>query len=306
MGRQLEYQEDILVIRKKDEKVLFAVVYLCFITVFMVGMPAAVSANEGNPPDSHPCRIACLSPYPAEILCDIGEADRIAAISKLQKNDPYYELLKNKPIVGGGFGHNINLEMVLGVDPDLVFCSNGQKDVLRARGLNVYTTRTYDIQGIMGLITDIGKTVGKEEIAKRIIDEMKTRIQKVEEKVKRVKDKPLVYYEQSALGKTRAKGSLTHDLITRAGGINIAKDEPVPFPILSQEFIIQKNPDVIIVEEWGTKPSTVKKRDGWKNMKAVALGRIFRSRSYYTGYTTRCLDGLEEYAKFFYPELFNK
>ncbi|WP_459918794.1 hypothetical protein [Desulfocicer niacini] len=57
-----------------------------------------------------------------------------------------------------------------------------------------------------------------------------------------------VTFEQSELGKTRSNGSLTHDLITRAGGINIAKDEPVPFPILSQEFIIQQNPDVIIVE----------------------------------------------------------
>jgi iron complex transport system substrate-binding protein len=99
---------------------------------------------------------------------------------------------------------------------------------------------------------------------------------------------------------------LTHDLITRAGGINIAKDEPVSFPILSQEFIIEKNPDIIILSEWGTKPSTIKNRDGWKNIKAVKSDRILVSKSGYTGYTPRCLDGLEVYARFFHPGLFDK
>ena len=196
--------------------------------------------------------------------------------------------------------------MILGLSPDLVFCDIGQIDIFKYRGLTVYGTRTYDIKGIMGLITDIGKIVGREKEAGNMVDEMKTRIQKVEEKVKEAKKKPLVYFEQNSIGRTRAKGSLTHELITRAGGINIAQDQPVAFPILSQEFIIEKNPDVIIVEEWGTQPSEVKGRDGWKNINAVKSNRIFKSKSYYTGYTPRCLDGLEEYAKYFYPELLDK
>ncbi|WDN88788.1 iron complex transport system substrate-binding protein [Desulfosarcina sp. BuS5] len=284
-------------------KFLFAVIYIFLIAGIFGGTAAIVSAG-GEP--SHPRRIVCLETYPAEIICDLGEMDRIAAVSKFQKHNSYYTFLKNKPVVGGGVGSNINLEMILGVNPDLVFCSYGQADILKTRGLNVYCTKTYNIEGIMELITDIGKIAGKEKEAKKIVAEMKARIQRVEVKVKEVKKRPLVYFEQSSLGKTRSKGSLTHELITRAGGINIAKDEPVPFPLLSQEFIIKKNPDIIILEEWGTKPSSVKERDGWKNIKAVKSGKIFQSKSYYTGYTQRCLDGLEEYAKSFYPELFNK
>ena len=287
-------------------RLLFAVVYIFSIAGILGGTAARASAKGEPSSCTYPRRIVCLDTYSAEILCDLGEIDRIVAVSKFQKHNSYYNFFKNKPVVGGGIGSNINLEMILGVNPDLVFCSYGQKDILKARGLNVYGTKTYDIKGIMGLITDIGKMAGKEKEAKNIVDEMKVRMQRVEVKVKEVKKKPLVYFEQSSLGKTRSKGSLTHELITRAGGINIAKDEPVPFPLLSQEFIIKKNPDIIIVEEWGTRPSDVKERDGWKNIKAVKSGKIFQSKSYYTGYTQRCLDGLEEYAKFFYPELFNK
>jgi len=293
-------------IHTKCFRLLITLFYI-FLTVGVFGGTVTlVSAGEEPFPHVYPRRIVCLETYPAEILCDLGEVERIAAVSKCQKHNPYYNFLKNKPVVGGSVGRNINLEMLLGVNPDLVFCSYGQADMLKARGLNVYNTKTCDIKGIMELITDIGKIVEKEKEAKKIVDEMKARIKGVEVKVKKIKKRPLVYFEQSSLGKTRSKGSLTHELITRAGGINIAKDEPVPFPFLSQEFIIKKNPDIIILEEWGTRPSDVKKRDGWKNIKAVKSGKIFQSKSYYTGYTQRCLDGLEEYAKIFYPELFNK
>ena len=282
----------------------------CILVIAMVMVCPGVQASPGIlekiPDGASFSRIACLVQYPAEILCDMGEADRIVAICKRDKNDVYYEQLKDKPMAGGGYGRNINIEMVIATRPDLVFCTSGQENALKNRGFAIYVTGTYDIDGIMGLITDVGKAAGRGDKAELIIDRMKDRIRRVEEIVKAARVKPKVYFEQSELGKTRAGGSLTHDLITRAGGINIAKDEPVPFPILSQEFIIKQNPDVIIVEKWGTRPETVLARDGWQHINAVSEKRMLLSLNYYTGYTARCLDGLEAYAAFFYPELFHK
>ena len=285
-------------------------IFMMVVLVMAMACPEVQAASSGIlgkiPDGASFSRIACLVQYPAAILCDIGEADRIVAVCKCNLPDKYCGQLKDKPMAGGGYGHNINIEMVLAARPDLVFCTSGQENALKNRGLTIYVTGTYDIEGIMGLITDVGKAVGCEDKTKIIIDRMKERIRRVEDTVKAATVKPKVYFEQSELGKTRSNGSLTHDLITRAGGINIAKDEPVPFPILSQEFIIQQNPGVIIVEQWGTRPETIMSRDGWKNIKAVISGRILLSKSYYTGYTASCLDGLEAYAAFFYPELFNQ
>ncbi|MEW6556070.1 MAG: ABC transporter substrate-binding protein [Elusimicrobiota bacterium] len=249
-------------------------------------------------------RIVSLS-CTTEILCDLGAEDKIAAISGIEKESPYYETLKLKPKCGGDI-RNVNLEKVLGFQPDLVFCWETQADTLKERGLNVYATKTYDIEGVMELIMNVGILAGKETEAKRIVSAMREKIDKITKKVKEIKHKPLVYFEAHALGKTRSAGSLTHDLITRAGGINIAKDEPVPFPLLSQEFIIEKNPDIIIVEEYGDIPQEIKRRDGWQNIKAVKNNRVYRSYIYFTNYTPRCIEGLEQYAKWFHPEVFKQ
>ncbi|RLD17321.1 MAG: hypothetical protein DRI22_00140 [Caldiserica bacterium] len=249
-------------------------------------------------------RIVSLSST-TEILCALGAEDKIVAISDIDKESPYYEILKDKPRCGGGI-RNVNVEKVLGFKPDLVFCWRGQADILRERGLNVYAVGTYDLEGVMGLIMDVGRLVGKEREARRIVSFMREEIKRISERLKKVKNRPLVYFEAHTLGKTRGRGSLTHDLITRAGGINIAKDEVVPFPLLSQEFIITKNPDVIIVEEYGAKPEEIKKRDGWQNIKAIVNNRLYRSHVYFTSYTHRCIEGLKQFAKWFHPELFKE
>jgi len=249
-------------------------------------------------------RIVSLS-CTTEILCALGAEDKIVAISEIDKESPYYEILKDKPRCGGGI-RNVNVENVLGFRPDLVFCWRGQADILRERGLNVYATGTYDLEGVMGLIMDVGMLVGKEKEARKIVSLMKEEIKRISEKLKKVKNRPLVYFEAHPLGKTRGKGSLTHDLITRAAGINIAEDKVVPFPLLSQEYIIKKNPDVIIVEEYGDKPEEIKKRDGWQNIKAVVNNRVYRSYVYFTSYTHRCIEGLKQFARWFHPELFKE
>lgn len=192
----------------------------------------------------------------------------------------------------------------MGLKPDLVFCWKGHADVLREKGLNVYPGGTYDIEGIMELVRDVGRLTGKEKEAEKIVYGMKRRISEIEKKVKRAKYRPLVYFEAGTLGRSRAKGSLTHNLITMAGGINIAKDEPVPFPLLSSEYIIEKNPDIIIVEEYGAPVEEIKARKAWQSIKAIKNNRVYKSLVYYTSYTPRCLDGLEQYAKWFHPEVF--
>ncbi|MBA3066619.1 ABC transporter substrate-binding protein [bacterium] len=245
-------------------------------------------------------RIVSLS-CTTEILCALGAEDKIAAISGIDEENPYYGLLKNKPAAGGGI-RNVNLEMVLGFKPDLVFCWKGHADILREKGLNVYSVGTYDVEGVMELILDVGRLAGRENGAEEIVADMRKREIKVKDKVEDINNKPLVYFEAGTVGKSRGPGCLTHNLITAAGGINIAGEERVPFPLLSQEYIIDKNPDIIIVEEYGASPGEIKKRNGWQNIKAVKNNRVYRSYTYFTSYVPRCIEGMEQFAEWFYPE----
>jgi len=245
-------------------------------------------------------RIVSLNVAATQILLDLGLEDKIVGVSFTKSNPA---VVREKPKVGRGFG-NVNVEAVLALCPDIVFAYKGDASVLEEKGIPVFCVDTCNLEEVISLVRKIGKVVGKEPEAARIVHKMEDKIRKIQEKLKGVKTRPLVYFEAGSIGHTRGPGSLTHDLITLAGGKNLAKDEPVAFPLLSQEYIIAKNPDIIIVEEYGPSIEEIKKRDGWQDIKAIKNNRIFRSPVYYTNYTPRCIEGLEQFAKWFHPQLF--
>jgi iron complex transport system substrate-binding protein len=249
-----------------------------------------------------PKRILCLDYYSMEILCDLGAQDRIVGVAKLKPDFPFYNLLKDRPWVKGGM-REINVEQVIALSPDLVFCWSGNLESLRSRGLRVYPIRTYDVEGVAALVETIGAMVGLQEKGRLLAADMRKRLQRLESKIRAAKSRPQVYFEANAMGKSRGPGCLANDLIQRAGGINIAGKEPVAFPQLSQEFILSKNPDVILVEEYGAKPADLCSRRGWEVVSAVKNRRVYVSLPYFTGYTPRCLDALEAYARWFHPEI---
>jgi len=267
-----------------------------FVPALLWGLLGRGAPGGGQPSPGEPVRIVSLCFPATEVLCDLGVAERIVAIS--EGNCP--KEVGGLPRVGRAFG-DVNVEAVLGLEPDLVFCWRRTGDVLRARGIRTYAVETSDLEGVMRLVEEVGRIAKRSERAADLVTGMRSRVGRVEARVAAVKDRPLVYFESGSPGRTRGPGTLTHDLIIRAGGRNIAGDQPVPFPLLSAEYIIDLNPDVIIVEEYGASPEDLAGRDGWSNLKAVRDGRIYRSRVCHTNYTPRCVDGLEQFARWFHP-----
>ncbi|HEC68965.1 MAG TPA: ABC transporter substrate-binding protein [Candidatus Omnitrophica bacterium] len=247
-------------------------------------------------------RIVSLNVAATEILLDLGLKDKIVGVSFSGSNP---EAVKDKPKVGKGFG-NVNVEKVLALRPDIVFAYKGDASVLKEKGIPVFVVDTSNLEEVISLIKDIGKAVGKGREAYKIVKRMRDRIDEIRRKLKDVKFYPLVYFEAGSPGYTRGRGSLTHDLIALAGGKNLARNEPVVFPILSQEYIIAENPDIIVAEEYGAKIEEIKKRDGWQNIKAVRNNRIYKAPVYFTNYTPRCIEGLEQFARWFHSEVFNE
>lgn len=247
-------------------------------------------------------RIVSLNAAATRILVGLGLEDRIVGVNDTLSNPPE---VGEKPKVGRGFG-NISVETVVALRPDIVFAYNSDAEILEEKDIAVFVVDTCTFDDVMRLVSGIGKAVDKGPEARRITERMRREIEGIREQLKKAGPPPLVYFEAGAAGRTRAPGSLTHDLITMAGGTNLAKDEPVPFPVLNTEYIIEMDPDVIILEEYGTRPREVKKRDGWQGIKAVRNGRIFVSPAVYTNYTPDCIEGLKEYARWFHPEAFER
>jgi len=81
------------------------------------------------------------------------------------------------------------------------------------------------------------------------------------------------------------ENSYLDKIIEEMGGINIAKKAKGDWPILSQEFIINENPEVIIIAYMGQNIDEVLKRPGWENIDAVKIKvYITLIQIYYSGW----------------------
>ena len=244
-------------------------------------------------------RIISLNVAATEILVELGLEDKIVGVN-FTKSNPV--VVKEKPKVGRGFG-DVNVEAVLALRSDIVFVYKQDAQVLEEKGIPVFIVETCNLKEVISLINRIGEITDKEQEAYEIADRMEDRINKVQEELRDIKFRPLVYFESGSIGHTRASGTLTHDLITLAGGENLAENEPIAFPLLSKEYIIASDPDIIIVEEEGVSVEEIKGRDGWQDIKAIKNDRVFTAPVYYTNYTPRCIEGLKQFARWFHPEV---
>jgi len=285
------------------KKPLFVVLGVVFSLVVPIVLWGVLGEKDGKEKKGgvQSKRIVSLVLSVTEILCLLGREDSLIAIH--EGNCP--PAVEDLPRVGKSFGY-VNVEAVMNLEPDLVFCWKGRGEALHRNGLTVFEIETRDIDGVIRLMSEVGEAVGESEKAEVIAKDMRRRVSAVREKTKGVLAKPKVYFEGTTLGRTRGPGSLTHELIIQAGGVNIAGNLAVPFPLLSNEYIIEKSPEIILVEEYGASTDELRNRGGWSGIAAVVSDRVHVSKVAFTNYTPRCIDGLEQFAKWFHPDLFEK
>ncbi|HEY66020.1 MAG TPA: ABC transporter substrate-binding protein [Caldilineae bacterium] len=250
-----------------------------------------------------PERIVSIASAATETLYAIGCGDKIVGVDKYSDYPPE---VKDKPQVGSG--SKLNVEAVLGLDPDLVVIWWFNKEAIKTledKGLTVVAINPKSVDGVMDTIRMLGLITGHLEEAEKLIADMQARINEVTAKVKDIpkEQRPLVYYELTKPMKTTGPGTFTNELIFMAGGINIAADEPVRYPILSQEYIIERNPDVIILISGGASVDEIKGREGWQNIKAVQNDRVYTIDRHLVTSNPRIVEGLEQFARWFHPDL---
>ena len=102
-------------------------------------------------------------------------------------------------------------------------------------------------------------------------------------------------------------GSLSNvnELIEIAGGKNIFSEINEAYPIVSEESLIYKNPEIIIFsKDFVGGVQKIKNRSGWKNISAVKNDKIFAVDSNtLTRPGSRIVENIETLLKIFHPEV---
>ncbi|QJD84943.1 ABC transporter substrate-binding protein [Cohnella herbarum] len=230
--------------------------------------------------DKAPEKIVSTSVSETEILYALGLGDKVVGVSDYDNYPP--EVL-DKPKVGGVSEPNV--EAIMALEPDLVITGISIKDTavekFRSLGLKLVKTEPKTVEDVLGNITLFGQITDKQAEAEALVAQMREDIRKVTEAAATIKpeEKKKVFIEFSP-GWTVGKGEFMDELITLAGGINIAADLPGWNPI-NEEKIIADNPDVIIYTLNITDDKSGKKledliqgRSGWDKIKAIADKRL--------------------------------
>lgn len=181
-----------------------------------------------------------------EILASLVPRSRIALVTNLSSNPEYSDvasLVKGLPQWTGD-----DPEKVLSVNPDLVLMASyaPQKVITQVRnaGIPVYEFNDFtSVTSIEHNIAVVGKLVGEETKAGKIVQNMNKNLSRIKSAV--AKDSHPTVLDYSSYGYAAGKATTVNDVIRLAGGTN-AGAQLNGWAKITDEEIVKMNPDVIL------------------------------------------------------------
>ncbi len=260
-----------------------------------------------------PQRIVSLAPSNTEIVCALGKCDLL--VGRDQFSD-FPASVKSIPAMSDGF--NPNYEQIVAAKPDLVLVAAiSSPDVIQKLEelhvpILVVGKVNSNFESVKQDIQLVGKALGADAQATQVVNSMDARLAELKTKLAGAKTKPRVFWELDATDPakpfTPGPGTFVNELITLAGGENIAGSADSPYVQINAEQVVQSNPEIIIMSDaaYGIAPETVGKRPGWNVIDAVKNNRVFPiDDNLVSRPGPRVVDGLEAAAKLIHPELFS-
>ncbi|MHB0884929.1 MAG: ABC transporter substrate-binding protein [Bacillota bacterium] len=254
-----------------------------------------------------PERVVSMAPSNAEILFALGLGDRVVGVTNY---DNYPAETATKEKVGDAF--NPNYEKITALKPDLVLAvGTAQSQIvqkLEGYKVKVMVLNAKKVRDVLADITLVGKITGTTAKAAEITGAMDKKLNDIQAKVAAVpaEQRPTVFWALDNTLYTVGPGSFVDDLITLAGGRNIAADAKQDYPQFSQEELLARDPDVIVIPllDESMKPQ-FKAIKGWDKLKAVKTNRVyFIDPDIVSRPGPRITAGVEEVAKMLHPDLF--
>lgn len=235
--------------------------------------------------DGATTRIVSLVPNVTEILFDIGAGDQVVAVSDFCRYPP---AAMQKPKVGGLL--NPALEKVLIQKPDIVILQSAQSDLqhkLEIAHISTLVVHSDSIEDVLGSIREVGLLTGRTTEARTLAERISAKLEDLRRRYAGAPHKRvllIVGRQPASLQNIFAAGSKTYlgELITAAGGDNVAPASSTPYVPLTKEQLISLDPDILIdssLGEAGSNPAVVQAhKKAWQQLptlKAAKTGHIY-------------------------------
>ena len=192
-------------------------------------------------------KLVVLDPAIVEMMYLLGAEDQIEAISTLSMSKIWPEE-KTVHLKSVGTYTKPNLEKIVELKPDLVITSahsSGVDDSLKNFNIPTLALRAESVDEIYKNIEEVAKITGKEDKAKEVIADIKSKFKSFEDP--KLKGKKVISFFSSTPITAFSSKTLPGDMLKKLGLVNIADGLEGSTPIVSPEFILSQNPDFIII-----------------------------------------------------------
>lgn len=277
----------------------------------VANFPVEIEDNFGNKVtlEKEPMKIVSLAPNNTEVLFALGLGDRVVGVTSYCD---YPEEAKTKEIVGDFEGNN--LEKIVELNPDLVlvYGAGDEEDnkVLKDAGIKVLGFMPETIDAVIKDIETVGKATGKNKEAAELVEAMNNKKNEILEKVKGQEEVKVFYEIWHDPLMAAGKGSFMDELITLAGGKNIAEDAEGAYPQYDLEQLVERDPEVYLSSQDMPDKTveSIKVRPGYEDISAIKNDRVYVFEGNEANVVSRpgprIIEALEVVAKAIHPELF--
>ena len=240
----------------------------------LIFLALLVSMCSSPAQESEDIKIISLSTTHTEIIQSLEAQDTLIAVDAFSEVDFPVERID---------AYTVTAEELAPLNPDMVivaFDFNGIVDGLESQEINyVLLPPAKNFEDVYSQISTIGEIVNKKGAASSKVRDMKLEINRILDDANY--ENVSVYHE---IGYSYGiysvnSDSLIGEIYNELGIVNIANSEEDPFgsgyPALSEEMVIQSNPDYIVVGHSDYLNKDLSIREGWGNISAVESSNVY-------------------------------
>jgi iron complex transport system substrate-binding protein len=284
-----------------------------------------VIENEGfvNEYEEAPKNAISLNQHVTEIMLALGLEDSMAGTAFLDNEiyEPLQKAYDKVPVLAEQYPSK---EQVISAEADFLYggwdSAFNEKNIatreeLKELGINSYLQSSSvkvapTLEDIFSDIRNIAKIFRVEERGEKLIQQMNQEIDAISSQLPEVKE-PLdvLVYDSGETDVFTATQNFMNTLVTMAGGHNVFGDVKGNWATVSKEDAVERQPDVIVVIDYGSttaeqKIKFLKKDPALSQTPAVQNERFVILPLSAASEGVRVAEALEVLAKGFYPEAF--
>lgn len=259
-----------------------------------------------------PQRIASVTLGSDEILLEMVGPERLLGVT-------YFAVDPGVSNITGqldGISHTDlsgNPEALISLDSDLVvltaYNNPAALDQLLDANVPAFVLADFNtLDDVRANIRLLGQATGEEDRAETMITEMDGQLSAIQARITDQKPVRVLYYEPG--GVTYGPGSTVDEIITLAGGVNVAAEAGLGvYPLIDAEFVLAADPDVVLLGAWfsgeGDPVAWFTDNPAFSTLRAVQQGRVVAvSNAHMTNVSQYVVRGVEDVARALYPEAF--